>query len=188
MMDGPHPEDRGLAERALAGQPDAVAQLAKRLGCAPRFLAVHNRRLGHPLEAEDLADATQETVTLVWSKLREYRGDASLETFVYAVSKGVFMNAVRRRGRLHATFSTLQTEPQPATHDDEPQEFEHVYRSLAQLAPADQALVRAKCFDGLTFDEIAQRFGQGTNTLKTRYYRALRRLRDSLDPTRRAEL
>jgi DNA-directed RNA polymerase specialized sigma24 family protein len=45
-------------------------------------------------------------------------------------------------------------------------------------------VIRAKHFDGLTFDEIGARLGIPSNTAKTHYYRGIERMRPLLSSMR----
>lgn len=150
----------------------------------PRLLAAQNRRAGARLSIEDLKDATQEAIAITWRKLAEYRGDASLVTWVASICHFVLMNAARKTRRQPVPASAIgdgsQLEVAVAT-DASPHDFGHVYACLERLPDRDAQIVRARAFEELEFEEIARRTGLGVGGLKSRYYRALRRLRDCLD-------
>lgn len=178
--------DLALVGRAKANDPAAIDEVGARLVCVPRFLAQRNRRMGHVLSFEDLSDATQDAIAVLWSKLQEYRGDATLETWCYAIAGGVFMNAIRKRQR-QTSRSLTELEDAPATTDPEPTDYAHVHRCLAKLPKDDEFLVRARAFDDWTFEALAEHSGRSLSALKARYYRALRKLQRCLEPTLRKE-
>jgi len=60
-------------------------------------------------------------------------------------------------------------------------DLERLRRALAQIDPGDRRIVTLKHFDGLTFAQIAPHVDLVLNTVKTRYYRSLDRLRVILD-------
>lgn len=57
---------------------------------------------------------------------------------------------------------------------------QRIRAALAGLTDQQRRVVMAKCFDGLTFAEIAQETGLALGTVKTHYLRALESLRDTL--------
>ena len=68
-------------------------------------------------------------------------------------------------------------DPQP-----DPVDSERVYQGLDRLLPEESAVVRLKHFGELTFEEIAERECAPLATVKSRYYRALEKLRFWLAP------
>ena len=89
-------------------------------------------------------------------------------------------NAVRR---LRSAAVPL-TEPSEVADDTrQPADADEtllVIASLDRLAPADAEVLRLKHFEDLTLEAIARRTGSALNTVKSRYYRALDRLRRSV--------
>lgn len=52
---------------------------------------------------------------------------------------------------------------------------------LLQLSEREVTILKGKIFDELTFQELAARLGVDMNTVKSTYYRSLKKLRDLLD-------
>lgn len=52
---------------------------------------------------------------------------------------------------------------------------------LAQLSEREVSILKGKIFDGFTFDELSARTGLDPNTIKSIYYRSLKKLRGLLD-------
>lgn len=52
---------------------------------------------------------------------------------------------------------------------------------LAQLSEREVSILKGKIFDGLTFDELSARTGLDSNTIKSIYYRSLKKLRGLLE-------
>lgn len=175
--------DVTLARDTLRGRPEAVADFVNRMRCVPRLIAAQNARLGRPLDEHDLADLVQDTLVIVWTKLEHYAGRGSLETWVYRISRLELFNSMRRKKRGPRLVDDLSTPAQDAP--DTPtaadlEDHERLYRSLQRLRPVEAVIMRHKHFDQLTFEEIATTLAISTNTAKTRYYRALRKLRQLL--------
>lgn len=181
--------DRVLAQRALLGDRDAVDLLVERMCCVPRFLALRNRRLGSMLSLEDLRDLTQEVLGIAWQKLAEFRGDAALETWLFAISARAFLNAARRHARRKRSgVAGEEVLERAAVARDVPiEDYAHVHACLEQLPEQDARIVRERAFEGREFAEIAASTGHSISALKARYYRALQALRACLGPYLRRE-
>ena len=171
---GPDPhDDLHLVQRALQRDRNSVQELAARLRCVPRLLAVRNARLGGAFRPEELADLSQDVLLIVWRKLGEYRGFSALDGWLYRISRFAFMNALRRlRGRT----DSLEDLPQDPPQESNPWDFEDVHRGLERIGDKEALVIRLKHFEELTFEEIATRLGTSPNTVKARYYRGLRAL------------
>lgn len=158
-----------------------MEDFVERMRCVPRILAHRNRRLAQPFSQEELEDLAQEVFTRMWNRLGTFRGEGSLETWAYRFCALTMLDALRARPRSGST--TLEDAPPPA--DDPPpglEDSEHAALSaaLAALPDDEGATVQLKLFDGLSFEQTGQRLAISPNTAKTRYYRALGRMRQRL--------
>jgi RNA polymerase sigma-70 factor (ECF subfamily) len=173
--------DLELARAALAGEGLALADFAERMACVPQMLAALNRRLGNPLAGGDLDDLAQEALIRVWAKLPGFAGLSALETWVYPFCYLEFMNALRRRRRLgRMELSGDLGQATGGTAAVGAFEFERLHLALERLPAGEAQVLRLKCFEELTFDEIGTRLGIPLNTAKTHFYRGLARLRQAL--------
>jgi RNA polymerase sigma-70 factor (ECF subfamily) len=179
-----HPEDVRLVQRALFAEGPARDELVKRLCCVPKFLAVRNRRYGRELSREDLNDCTQDVLSIVWRKLSSFRGEAALETWVYRIAMHEFMNCFRRstRSRVLDVEDMDSTVDRGASgHSKRTDDQELLEVMLDRLGPPGDDVLRLKHYEGLTFDEVGARLSLSANTVKTHYYRSLKRLRELLE-------
>lgn len=179
--DPPRPEaaanaddDVRLARRALARDTQALEELASRLACVPRMLHVINERLGAPLNEHDLADVTQDTILLLWTRLETYTNVARLETWAYGHARWSYMNAVRKRARRDARAQAAA--PEPSALGEAPLDGSELLALLEELAPDEARVVRHKVLEDRSFEEIATLERVSPNTLKARYYRAIAKL------------
>lgn len=178
-------EDLALVRAALRGGVAATEQLFARLGCVARMLAARNAELQPPLPAAELEDLVQETLFALWRKLAEYDGRGRIESWAFGFAV-LELHAHRRRadrfrGLLSRAEAQLPRAPDGAdTHAFAGEDIERVHAALATIDPADADVVRSKHFDELSFEAIAARRAEPASTVKTRYYRALARLRFQL--------
>ena len=175
--------DLDLARRARAGDASAVEVFLRRMRCVRRFLVAKNAQLGRPLGADELEDALQETLFALWRKLGEYQGHGALEAWAYRFSVLELLARLRRLERYPRTVGDVETaadarpreagEPAPL----EPAEVEQLHRLIERLGPQAADVIRLHFLEELTFDQIAARLGVSSNTVKTRFYRGMERLR-----------
>lgn len=178
-------DDLALVRAAQRGGAAATDQLFARLGCVARMLAARNAELQPPLPAAELEDLVQETLFALWRKLAEYDGRGRIEAWAFGFAV-LELHAQRRRtdrfrGLLSRAEAQLPRTPELAESGVfAGEDVERVHAALAGLERADADVVRLKHFDELSFEAIAARLAEPASTVKTRYYRALARLRFQL--------
>lgn len=179
-------EDEALIAAALNGSAFAWEKLVKRF--EGRVYNLGLRLTGNPTDAMDLM---QEVFIGVYRNLHRFRGDAKFSSWLFRIAhnKAVDMN---RRKRLLTTKSKTANQDEddifetiPGASQDEPdqrlKDSQLNRRILAMLTrlPIEQRLVvELKIFQSLTFDEIAVMQEISENTAKTRFYTALKKLKD----------
>ena len=171
-----------MVRHALARDPEAIRRLGVRLSCIPRFVRTLNRRQGSPLPDGQLPDVQQDVIRDLWSKLGEYRGAATIETWSFTFCDFGVRNAARRSRREQSRLVSLDREGAPTLEALEPRlrrvdRIDEIETCLSHLDQVDAELLRARYLDELEFGEIAERTDMPVNTVKTRFYRALERLR-----------
>lgn len=153
------------------------------MGCVPRFLCSLARRGGRRLGADEKEVLTQDVLVQVVKGLRLYRGEASLETWVFPFC--------RRRFRRHADErdgadpggnpdGAILDVADPASPEADPErELEHLLRHLTERER--EVVVRLVVYR-FTYEEAAQALGVTPATIRTLWDRARTKLRDILPP------
>jgi RNA polymerase sigma-70 factor (ECF subfamily) len=167
---------------AIAREPAAVAWLTERLQRIPRYVAGLARRFA-ALTDEDVQDMSSEVTTAVLRRLAEFGGHCAFDAWVNVFCQNTLLGYARRRRRQR--MPSLEVEP--ATADsapiDEAERRERARRlrdSIDRIGGAEADVLRQRHFDGLDFGNISERTGTPVATLRTRYYRGLRKLKDML--------
>lgn len=179
-------KDRALVEASLDGDSAALSELAARLECVPRILAILNRRMGNALSSHDLADLAQDVLVVIWSKLATFEGRAKLETWSSRFCFREYMNQLRRKGRMMVSGQRLDgliesvAAPEPVSADRVERKVARMHRGLNRLGPPEASVIRLKHFESLTFREIGGVLEISPNTAKTYYYRGIAWLREHL--------
>ncbi|MEO0652383.1 MAG: sigma-70 family RNA polymerase sigma factor, partial [Planctomycetota bacterium] len=182
---GDRESDLSLVQGFLAGDRQAEVSLGHRLSVLPRILRTLNARSGRPLAEEDLLDLVQDVGVIVLRKLESYDGRVELDGWTYGICRFEYLNAIRRLSRRPRPVEEFELE---SATDGEQSSLEaeraaaDLEAGLRALAEDERAVVRAKHFDDLTFEAIAERLGCSANTAKTRYYRGMRKLQQFMAP------
>lgn len=93
------------------------------------------------------------------------------ETWVYRI----MLNEIFRFLKKDAHISTDSLSEEAAEEDS--YEDIDLKRALDRLPSKDKAVIVLKYFEGLTFEEIADALEENINTIKSRLYRSLKKLR-----------
>jgi RNA polymerase sigma-70 factor, ECF subfamily len=173
-------------EREPAGEAaPSWEDVATRYG--PTIYTMAYRLTGDRDEARDL---TQDVFVRVYRNLDRYR-PGTFEGWLYRITKNLFLDRVRRGGRLR--LEPLPEEewrqppeptPGPAEQLDERVLRGDLERALQQLAPTFRTAVVLCDVQGLTYEEIAEATGWPIGTVRSRIHRGRRLLRRQLDDPR----
>jgi RNA polymerase sigma-70 factor (ECF subfamily) len=154
-----------------------------------RFLAARNAALGRPLAPDELEDTVQSTLLALWTKLGTFAGTGSLEAWAYRFSYLELLSRLQTQRRRPRSIEELGGVPElERLPGRDPFEHERLHLALERLDARAAEVLRLRNLDDLSFEEIAARERSPVNTVKTRYYRALERLRGLLGASRDASL
>ena len=180
-------EDRVLVEAALAGAPGAFERLVR----------VHERLCWHIVfrmvrNAEDARELCQETFLRVHQRLRQFRYESALKTWIGRVAYSIALRHLERR---RVTVS-LDDEQEPAVAGDPSAEFdvevacadaqlaEFLRGAIDELPPVPRTLLTLYHVDELSIPEIARITGMAPGTIKSHLFRTRLRLKEQLAPRR----
>ncbi len=173
-------EDPGLGARFRDGDPDAVRAVYRRY--AGSMLVLARGRLADPDQAHD---AVQQAFLQAWRAATTYDPSRSLATWLYAITRRVCIDLYRRDRRRPLLTETgeprdeavVDVAPDGVERDWEAHE---VRAAVDGLRPEEREIVRLVYFDGLSLPEVAERLDLPLGTVKSRSFRAYRRLADQL--------
>jgi RNA polymerase sigma-70 factor, ECF subfamily len=172
----PAAEARFVREAVKRLEP-AVAQLAERMRCVARFLALLNHRFGNTFDRHDLDDMQGQVAEIALRKLAQFAAEVPLECWLYRMCEYEILNALRRRARDQKHFVPIDgAEEAGAAEDDDVHRYADVHEALERLGGVEAETIRMRHFNELTFDEIGRRLRLPGNTAKTRYHRGRERL------------
>ena len=177
-------EDEALIAAALNGSAYAWEKLVKRY--ETQIFNYGVRLTGNSSDAMDLM---QEVFLGVYRNLHRFRGDAKFSSWIFRIAHNKAVDMNRRRRLLSNQLRINDDEFDildilPGDTGNEPdeklgtqQQNGKITRMLARLSLEQRLVVEFKVFQSLTFDEIAVMQDISANTVKTRFYTALKKLK-----------
>ena len=120
-------------------------------------------------------DVVQESIVRALSKSDSLRNPAFLKTWFYRILLNESMNYYRQNRRL----VPLEDAPPdtPAPQKDHAARLD-LYAAIDRLDQREQTVIRLRFFQDMKLEEIAQVTETNLNTVKSRLYKSLRKLRE----------
>src|SRR4051812_41933901 len=137
-------------------------------------------------DAHDAEDLTQETFIRVFRSLAAYQ-PGTFEGWLHRITTNLFLDMVRRRGRLRMEGLPEDTDRLPGGGPDPEQVFSEAHLdpdlqgALDELAPEFRAAVVLCDVEGLSYEEIAATLGVKLGTVRSRIHRGRQSLRAGLE-------
>src|SRR5882672_4451255 len=172
----------GLLERLRAGDARAFEELV--IAYQHRVFGVALRMLGNRAEAEELA---QEVFLRVHQAIAEFRGDAKLSTWLYAIASRLCLNRLTSGERRMArggeeTLTRLASGHASPADELERSELEAaLHRAIAELSEERRIVVVLRDLEGLSYEEIAAALELELGTVRSRLHRARMDLKEKLE-------
>ncbi len=182
MPEGTPEESAGLVERLRAGEARAFEELVR--SYQHRVFGVALRMLGNAAEAEEVA---QEVFLRVHRAIGDFRGEAKLSTWLYAIASRLCLTrlgAAERRLRREGDEALVRL---PDGQADPGAAFERgeleaaLSRAIAELPDDRRIVVVLRDLEGLAYEEIAEALDLAVGTVRSRLHRARMDLKDKLE-------
>jgi len=175
-----------LVERCQSGDAAAFDSLVAKY--APQVYNLAYRMVGHPEDAEDMAQAV---FIRVFRAIKSFRGTSSFNTWLYRVATNVCLDELKRRKRRPVSTewpreedvpldppSAAAVDPETAVLRRERQEL--VQRAIQSLPESQRVVLVLADIQGLSYDEISEALGASLGTVKSRLNRARLALKSKL--------
>lgn len=150
---------------------------------------VYNIALRMVRNSEDAADMTQEAFIKAYNSLSNFRGDSKFSVWLYRIVSNVCLDFLRSKSRRPAmSLSVEDDDGEDAVLDiaDETQSPEQllersltrdaVRRGLDALPPDYRQILLLREIQGLSYDEISAALDLEVGTVKSRIFRARKKL------------
>ena len=139
--------------------------------------------------AEDAEDVTQEAFLKAYRSLNSFRQDSRFSVWLYRIVSNLCLDLLRKRQRRSERSLTVEDEDGEETQAEIPDESfspeallerkltrEAVRRGLDELPPEQREILLLRELEGLSYEEIGETLGLEPGTVKSRIFRARKRL------------
>jgi RNA polymerase sigma-70 factor (ECF subfamily) len=171
-----------LLARLRRGDARAFEDLVKTY--QHRVFGVGLRMLGSRAEAEEIA---QETFLRAHRALGEFRGEARLGTWLYAIASRLCLNRLAAGDRRHPRADDETLDRLPSSVVDAATTLERLelqsalHQAIADLPEDRRIVVALRDLEGLGYEEIAEVLGLELGTVRSRLHRARMELKAKLE-------
>ena len=171
-----------FVSRLRAGDRGAFEELVRTH--QHRIYALALRMLGNAAQAQDVA---QEALLRAHRGLAEFRGEARLSTWLYAIASRLCLNRLAGSERRLARYGeeTLTRLPDGRPGPDLTLERgvieEAIHRAIGELAEERRIVVILRDVEGLAYEEIAEALELPVGTVRSRLHRARLDLKEKLE-------
>jgi RNA polymerase sigma-70 factor (ECF subfamily) len=180
--------DVATVSRARAGDSDAFRLLVEQH--SRLVFRVAYRMTGNEHDADDVV---QETFLRAFKQLGRFEERANFGTWLHRIAVNCALDLLRSRGRLdrHYGGDPEEAEMMGAISSSDPQQDRlllsaelrsHVTAAMEKLSGNERTAFVLRHFEGMPVEEIGKTLGIQVNAAKHTIFRAVRKLRESLEP------
>jgi len=179
--------DAATVSRARAGDSDAFRLLVEQHS-RPVFRVAY-RMTGNEHDADDVV---QETFLRAYRQLDRFEERANFGTWLHRIAINCALDLLRSRGRLerHYGGDPEEAEMRGAASNDPQQDRlllsaelrVQVAAAMEKLSGNERTAFILRHFEGMPVEEIGRTLGIQVNAAKHTIFRAVRKLRESLEP------
>ena len=178
-------EEARLVREIRAGDGDAFETLVRE-----HQTRVYNLALRMTGSEEDAQDIAQETFLKAWRTMGKYRGECSLGSWLYRIASNLSIDLLRKNKRQQREkivsledngedgrtleLPDLREEPQTILEREENRRA--VWACLEKLPEEQRLILVLRDVNGLSYEEIGASMGLEMGTVKSRIFRARKRL------------
>ncbi|AWB58821.1 MULTISPECIES: sigma-70 family RNA polymerase sigma factor [unclassified Colwellia] len=173
--------DETLVKQALKGKKSAWVTLVKRYE-----KNLYNYTLRMVSNPDDALDLMQDVFMAVFRNLASFRGDSPFKGWLFKIAHYRCIEFYRRKKPTQSLDDAPEQQEQsddtcPEAHFFSGQQASLLKKAMQTLPVNQKLVVELKFFQHCTFDDISKQLGVSVNTVKSRLYSALDKLKDHLE-------
>jgi len=142
------------------------------------------RMVGNHFDADEI---TQQVIIVLYKKLKNFKFESTLSTWVYKITQSRCLNLLRRK-KVKSFFNIDEVSSQILeTHDDiitnfeDKEKIEKVKILLNQLSIKQREVFTLRKFEELSYNEISKITGTSIGGLKANYFHASKRIMEMMN-------
>lgn len=174
--------DTELVHKFLAGDESAFNKIA---GHYHQKIYWHARRmLGNHIDADEV---TQEVLIVIYKKLKDFKFNSSLFTWIYRITTTRSLNYIKKRQTKKFLFFLDEEQKDIETDDDiiknieDKEKMKKLQSILDKIPPKQREVFILRHFDELSYEEISDITGKSVGGLKANYFHALKKVKELIN-------
>ncbi len=135
----------------------------------------------------DAQDCVQETMLKAWRQLPNYRGECSVESWLYRICVSCCLDFIRKRGNrvnesvdvmMDLGLDPVSPEPLPEEKVAADAEKQEIHEAIADLPQSMREVLVLSVLEGRSYEDTATLMGISIGTVKSRLNRARQKLQE----------
>ncbi|NNF03588.1 MAG: RNA polymerase sigma factor [Rhodothermales bacterium] len=135
-------------------------------------------------DREQAEDVMQETFLRVYENRDRLMKTSSFKSWLFTIARNQCLNTIRKSGRTVAMYpsvrNTLVAQDTPVTRMEKSEQVEFVSGLLARLKPEYREVIVLREYQNLSYQEIAAATRSSLSAVKSRLFKARRKLEEML--------
>ncbi len=177
--------DEELVAKYISGDDSAFEELVER--CLPLVYGLARKYCGDKDKAADIA---QEAFVKAWRNMNKFDATRSFRSWLFVIAKNTALDWLKKKEEVKfSSFekngeeesfseSLIDTAPSAAAVAEKNLLSDKIRNIVEQLPENYREVVSMRVGEDLTFREISERLKKPLDTVKSRYFRALKVLKD----------
>lgn len=177
-------EEHHIIDDIRSGNVNAFEQLVE-----DQSKIVYNLCLRMVGNEQDACDLSQEAFLKAYTNLSVFRGDSKFSSWLYRMTTNLCLDFLRRRSRQKTVLLTYDTDdggenflqipdnaPSPEAEAERRELRDAVRQGLSELPESQREILLLREIGQLSYEEIARQLALEPGTVKSRIFRARKRL------------
>lgn len=177
-------EEHHIIDDIRSGNVNAFEQLVE-----DQSKIVYNLCLRMVGNEQDACDLSQEAFLKAYTNLSAFRGDSKFSSWLYRMTTNLCLDFLRRRSRQKTVLLTYDTDdggenflqipdnaPSPEAEAERQELRDAVRQGLSELPESQREILLLREIGQLSYEEIARQLALEPGTVKSRIFRARKRL------------
>lgn len=177
-------QEAAIVRQVIEGDTNAFEKLVREYE-----KNVYNIALRMVNNSEDASDMTQEAFIKAYNSLQNFRGDSKFSVWLYRIVSNVCLDFLRSKNRRPTVSLSVEDDDGEETEIDVADESQSpelllersltrdaVRRGLESLPPDYRQILLLREIQGLSYDEISSALDLEVGTVKSRIFRARKKL------------
>lgn len=169
----PNESEKTLILKIQDKDPEVFERILRSFG--PRLLRAAFCMSGDQSDAEDLI---QETFMRAFNSAEKFQGKSAVYTWLYGIMRNVHLDRLRKKMKTpkHANVEDVEVVDTRKFREDT--KIEVIRHEMNQLDRDTAEVIKMRYFDKLSVEEIAEKLGLASGTVKSRLFHARNKLKE----------